>query len=181
MAAGRVAGETGLLVVCGRPGPELERAIDAVWRSMPGPRRRMSGLDGAGEDAGPAAPPDLGDVGMADRGDDRDGLKLDVLHVPIGPVLPDWPAGVRLDVALQGDVVRDARVTVVESAPGFWGERRAARRLDAVARLLRVAGWDGAAERAEVLRDAALGGDDGFAAGFAAFRRRVEAVVDAVG
>ncbi|MFV2177220.1 hypothetical protein ACFHW2_08680 [Actinomadura sp. LOL_016] len=167
-------GETGLLVVCGNPGLELERAIGTVWRSMPAPRRRVSSLDELGEDAGAGEPPDLGDVGMADRGDDRDGLRLDVLHVQLGPVLPDWPAGVRLDVALQGDVVREAHVTVVESAPGFWrADQRAARRLDAVARLLRVAGWDGAAERAAVLRDAALAGEDGLAPRFAAFRRRV--------
>lgn len=167
-------GETGLLVVCGNPGPELERAVDRVWRSMPAPRTWAAGLDGLdGVDAGPGEPPDLGDVGMADRGDDRDGLRLDVLHVPLGPVLPDWPAGVRLDVALQGDVVQDAEVTVVESAPPFWGDGRAPRRLDAVARLLRVAGWGAEAERAEVLRDAALRGEDGLAAGFAGFRRRV--------
>ncbi|WP_051301057.1 hypothetical protein [Actinomadura rifamycini] len=170
---GRAAspGETGLLVVCGNPGPELARAIDRVWRSMPAPRTRAAGLDGG--DAGPGEPPDLGGVGMADRGDDRDGLRLDVLHVPLGPVLPDWPAGVRLDVALQGDVVREAEVAVVESAPPFWTDGRAARRLDAVARLLRVAGWGAAADRAEVLRDAALRGEDGLAAGFAGFRRRV--------
>lgn len=169
----RAPGETGVLVVCGDPGPELGRAIDTVWRSMPGPRRRGATIDDLRE-CGDAGRADLKDVGMADRGDDRDGLKLDVLHVPVGPVLPDWPAGVRLDVALQGDVVQEARVTVVESAPDFWGERRVPRRLDAVARLLRVAGWDGAAERAAVLRDAALHGEDGFAPRFAAFRRRVE-------
>ncbi|QFG25342.1 hypothetical protein [Actinomadura sp. WMMB 499] len=159
-------GETGLLVVCGNPGPELERAIGTVWRSMPAPRRRVSSLDEVTGDAGPAEPPDLGEVGMADRGDDRDGLRLDVLHVPLGPVLPDWPAGVRLDVALQGDVVQEAHVTVLESAPGYWRDGRA-RRLDAVARLLRVAGWDAAAERAAVLRDAAPAEED------AAFCRRV--------
>ena len=38
---------------------------------------------------------------MADRGDDRDGLRLDQLHLPLGPVLPDWPAGLVLRVITQ--------------------------------------------------------------------------------
>ncbi|MGW5028473.1 hypothetical protein ACWEO9_26980, partial [Streptomyces albidoflavus] len=39
---------------------------------------------------------------LADRADDRDGLRLDRLHVPFGPVLPDWPAGLVVRLALQG-------------------------------------------------------------------------------
>jgi hypothetical protein len=40
---------------------------------------------------------------MAHEGDDRVGLRLDRLHVPLGPVLPDWPAGLVVRLTLQGD------------------------------------------------------------------------------
>ena len=55
---------------------------------------------------------------MADRGEDRDGLKLDQLHVPLGPVLPDWPAGLVVRVTLQGDVVQHAEADAVGSRRG---------------------------------------------------------------
>ncbi|MGW9425712.1 hypothetical protein ACWGSU_30905, partial [Streptomyces koyangensis] len=70
---------------------------------------------------------------LADRADDRDGLRLDRLHVPFGPVLPDWPAGLVVRLALQGDVVQEVTgVELVPAAPAtrpaFWDEpwRRAA-------------------------------------------------------
>ncbi|XRQ03863.1 hypothetical protein ACN3XK_45815 [Actinomadura welshii] len=168
--------ETGMLVVCGAPGPELADAIETVWRDMPEPRVRASAdLEAAPGGARPALR--LDDVGMADRDDDRDGLRLDVLHVPLGPVLAHWPAGLRVDLTLQGDVVQAAEVTAVDTADaGFWdAERRAASRLDSIGRLLHVAGWDAAGERAAVLRDAALAGapDEALARRFAAFARRV--------
>lgn len=108
-------------------------------------------------------------LAMAERGDDRDGLRLDVLHVPLGPVLNAWPAGLRVDLSLQGDVVQAADVTVVERGGGgsFWDGRPVARRLDSVGRLAEVAGWPAAARRAAELRDAVLDGRspglDGFA------------------
>lgn len=159
--------ETGTLVVCGNPGPALAAAIETVWRDMPEPRVRAladlegTDLEGTGLEAvggvAARAPLDLDDVPMADRADDRDGLRLDVLHVPLGPVLADWPAGLRVDLTLQGDVVQAAEVTAVDTADGsFWDGRPAASRLDGLSRLLRVAGWDAAAERAAVLRDEAL-------------------------
>ena len=40
--------------------------------------------------------------------DDRDGLEMDVLHVPLGPVLPHWPAGLVVWCVLQGDVIVSA-------------------------------------------------------------------------
>ncbi len=62
---------------------------------------------------------------MARRGADRDGLKLDRLHVPLGPFLPDWPAGLVVRVTMQGDVVQQAEVTALGAARGggsFWAE-----------------------------------------------------------
>ncbi|MEV3922222.1 hypothetical protein [Actinomadura coerulea] len=168
--------ETGMLVVCGNPGPELAEAIDVVWRDMPEPRVRASVSDLDGVAGGPRPALDL-DADMADRADDRDGLKLDVLHVPLGPVLSYWPAGLRVDLTLQGDVVQAAEATAVDSGGGtFWTrERQAASRLDSLSRLLHVAGWEAAGERAAVLRDDALNGtaDDVLARRFAPFARMV--------
>ena len=116
---------------------------------------------------------------MAERGEDRDGLKLDRLHVPLGPVLPDWPAGLVVRLVLQGDVVQHAEVSamgLVEDAGSFWTEpwrgaaagepvttdvaarRRAAAHLDSLARFLAVAGWGDAVATARRLRDDTLGG-----------------------
>ncbi|MFE1248016.1 hypothetical protein [Streptomyces sp. NPDC058766] len=120
---------------------------------------------------------------MAEVGPDRDGLTLDRLHVPLGPLLADWPAGLTVRLTLQGDVVQEATVDgPVTPAPGtpppapFWtrpwqraaagepvtaGEaarRRAAARLDSLGRLLAVAGWPAQAVAARRLRDDLLDG-----------------------
>ena len=44
-------------------------------------------------------------IPLAEGAEDRDGLEMDVLHLPLGPVLAHWPAGVVLRVTLHGDVV----------------------------------------------------------------------------
>jgi hypothetical protein len=98
---------------------------------------------------------------MAELGPDRDGLTLDRLHVPLGPVLPDWPAGLVVRVTLQGDVIQEASAEVLDAGrvtPFAW-PNPAARELDGLARLLGVAGWPSAAGQARRLRDAALSGD----------------------
>jgi len=116
---------------------------------------------------------------MAGRAEDRDGLKLDQLHVPLGPLLPDWPAGLVARLTLQGDVVQHAEAAAVglaADAASFWAEpwrralagdpvttdaaarRRAAAHLDSLARFLAVAGWADAAATARALRDDTLGG-----------------------
>lgn len=125
---------------------------------------------GAGR-AGEEEPP------MADRGDDRDGLKLDELHVPIGPILPGWPAGLVAWLTLQGDVITDARMDwFATAAESYWtgpwrraaagaavsvaeaARRRVAAHLDSLGRLLLVAGWDDAVTRAHRLREETLAG-----------------------
>lgn len=118
---------------------------------------------------------------LAERAEDRDGLKLDRLHVPLGPALPAWPAGLVVRTILQGDVVQCAEVESLVPAETqgrlpFWDEpwlraeagddvargeaerRRGAAHLDSLARLLVTAGWSDAAARARRLRDQALGG-----------------------
>ncbi|MEV1079184.1 hypothetical protein AB0I98_13175 [Streptomyces sp. NPDC050211] len=125
----------------------------------------------------------MGDVAglpMAERADDRDELRLDQLHVPIGPGLTDWPTGLVLRLTLQGDVVQDVEVDHFPVPPGhrlpFWDEpwlraaqgeevtsgsaarRRCAAHLDSVGRLLAVVGWDDVAARCRRLRDELLSG-----------------------
>ncbi|MBW4718662.1 hypothetical protein [Saccharothrix obliqua] len=101
-----------------------------------------------------------GGIPMADRGEDRDGLRLDVLHVPLGPALPHWPAGLVVHTTVQGDVIRAARVELLAGDRTSW---RAAvpglvHRLDHAARLLAVAGWADAAATGRRLRDRAVDG-----------------------
>ncbi|WP_399890509.1 hypothetical protein ACGH7X_29680 [Streptomyces sp. BBFR51] len=115
-----------------------------------------------------------GGLAMAEQGEDRDGLTLDRLHVPLGPFLADWPAGLTLRVVLQGDLIQRADLDeppVGKPGDPFWsrpwlraatgelvvvGEasrRRAAAHLDTLGRLLSVAGWPAEAVTARRLRD----------------------------
>jgi hypothetical protein len=96
---------------------------------------------------------------MADLGGDRDGLRLDRLHVTLGPVLPDWPPGLVVRTVLQGDVIQEASAEVLDAgtASGFWPDAHpAARELDGLARFLGVAGWPDVAGLARRLRDELL-------------------------
>lgn len=107
----------------------------------------------AGHDMGGMDMP--GGLAMADRGEDRDGLKLDQLHVSLGPALPDWPAGLVVRLTLQGDVVQQAHVaapTYHAPAPPL-AQYGPVERLDSMQRLLAVAGWPAAAMTARRLRD----------------------------
>lgn len=128
---------------------------------------------------------DMGDMDMGDMGDmdmdgmdmepggiplaggaeDRDGLEMDVLHVPLGPVLPCWPAGLLLHCTMSGDVVTEARPEVLGSADDAVADPPSpgapvVDRLDRAARLLTLAGWEAAATDAVRVRDALLYGDD---------------------
>lgn len=116
---------------------------------------------------------------MADRTADRDGLSLDRLDLPLGPVLADWPAGLILRCALQGDIVQEVRVDRLPGPPdgtSFWNEpwsraargepverggaarRRCAAHLDSLGRLLSLAGRPDTAARLRRLRDDVLAG-----------------------
>ena len=130
----------------------------------------MGGMSGReGHDMGGMEMP--AGLGMADRAPDRDGLKLDVLTVPWGPVLRWWPEGLILTTVLQGDVVQSATVQRLgsdhERHAGWVAAlahldppvASAVCRLDALVRLLGVAGWDGARMRCQRLRDALLAGE----------------------
>lgn len=94
---------------------------------------------------------------------DRDGLDLDVLHVPLGPVLPCWPAGLLLHCTLHGDVVADVRPEVLTGAPESTPESSfgtASDRLDRAAQLLTLAGWDDSAAAAARIRDDVVSAGD---------------------
>lgn len=54
---------------------------------------------------------------MAGRADDRDGLKLDQLPVRFGPLFAPFPAGLALNVKLQGDVIQEAGLENFLHAP----------------------------------------------------------------
>ncbi len=109
-----------------------------------------------------------GGIAMADRGPDRDGLKLDQLHVSLGPMLPDWPTGLVLRLVLQGDIVQSAELEIVVGRrdSSFWLEAeantedasqiRAAAAADSLQRFLGVAGWKSAAATGRWLRDELL-------------------------
>ena len=110
-------------------------------------------------------------IALAQGGQDRDGLEMDVLHLPLGPVLPFWPAGLVLCCSLQGDVVVDAAASVVDGAGQAAGSKEpqarpvpaSAVRCDGVMALLALAGADDAAARARRARDALVRGDQGAA------------------
>lgn len=106
-------------------------------------------------------------IALAQGGQDRDGLAMDVLHLPLGPVLPFWPAGLVLLCSLQGDVVVDAEASFVDDSgqAASSGESEAhpasatALRCDGVMALLAIAGAGHASRCARRTRDALLRGD----------------------
>lgn len=110
------------------------------------------GMNTAGMDHSMHMTMDLpGGLTMADRVEDRDGLRLEGLRLSLGPLLPAWPAGLCLDVVLSGDVLVEADVRHLDPQP----EPHAApevRALDALALLLEAAGWQDGALRARRAR-----------------------------
>lgn len=138
----------------------------------PRPSRSDDHADPSGHDAHDLAGHDMGEMEMpgglpmADRAADRDGLRLDVLHVPLGPVLLWWPAGLVIDAELQGDLIQTARSRLFAGigrvGPYWSGDARPPERLhpaahlDSLGRLLAVCGWIGPASEAALLRDALL-------------------------
>ncbi|MGA8209116.1 MAG: hypothetical protein WB798_03065 [Nocardioidaceae bacterium] len=102
-----------------------------------------------------------GGIPLAEGADDRDGLEMDVLRLPLGPVLPHWPSGLVLHCTLHGDVVMQATVEDLGVGSGRPASPAtvAARHSDLVVDLLALAGWGSGADLARRARDAALDGD----------------------
>lgn len=139
-------------------GPAEAGAVDVAHSDHPGPPSPAPepGHDEQHHHHGGGAPL-AGGLEMADLGEDRDGLALDRLHVALGPVLPEWPSGLVVDVTLQGDVIQEARSRFLD--PGGHDEESVpdvVRALTSVARVLALAGWEGPAGRARTVRDAVL-------------------------
>ncbi len=106
-----------------------------------------------------------GGIPLAGGGDDRDGLEMDVLQVPLGPVLPCWPAGLVLRCSLQGDVVVAAEVEVLPAgsaapAPDLSSRAVVARLCDQARQVLELSGWGTASQQAARVRDDLLTGAD---------------------
>ena len=165
-----------LLVVCGEPGPELTEALEETFAAMPSPRGRVT-LTRTDVDAdlreqrerladrklqeadlkirGPG--PEDGDMPgglmMADLGEDRDGLSLDQLHPVLGPVLTDWPAGLRIDATMQGDVLQEVSARFVDERVPVAATPRVLG-LDALTAFLCTQMWVQLAREAAELRDA---------------------------
>ena len=116
-----------------------------------------------------------GGIPLAEGGEDRDGLEMDVLQVRCGPVLPHWPAGLVLRCSLQGDVIVEAQAELVDGPARHEGDVFGpARGIDNIASLLALAGWDDAAAEARRVRDTALEPGDGAAGSeLERLRRRV--------
>lgn len=103
-----------------------------------------------------------GGIPLAGGARGRDGLDMDVLHLPLGPILPYWPAGLVVSATMQGDVVADVEVDRLGSdhqPPEQLSLRlQAACHCDDAAALLMLAGWESAAADAFGARDALLAG-----------------------
>ncbi len=111
----------------------------------------MGGHDMGGHDMGGH----VAGLPMAGGAPDRDGLELDALTVRLGPVLPGWPTGLVVTATLQGDVLTGVRTTVTAgpgSEPREETSHPTMRALDALERLLVVAGWSTAARDTARLR-----------------------------
>lgn len=103
-------------------------------------------------------------IPLAEGAEDRDGLEMDELQLPLGPLLSHWPAGLVLRVTLRGDVVSAAQVEQLGADQGVSLNRddqptHAARLLDAAASVLTLTGLPSEAARVRRLRDQCLDGD----------------------
>lgn len=155
----------------------------------------VTGWLGSNEGDGPPA-----GMTLAYRAAARDDLTLDVLHIPLGPILPAWVTGLRVRMRVQGDIVQATAVDAAclagtgRLAASFWDEpfraaldgrpvavttaerRRAVSHLDSLVRLFAVAGDPGTGARLAGVRDAAAAGEDAAACreALAAVRRRID-------
>ena len=158
-----------------RNAAEASERLDEAHAQLGGLARRLTGPDlRAGFTPATASSNDDDDddddemmpdgIALAEGAEDRDGLEMDELHLPMGPVLAHWPAGLVLRVTLHGDIVSAAEVERLPAEPSPVPETdgaatRAARLLDAAASVLTLAGAPAEAGRARRLRDGCLDRD----------------------
>jgi hypothetical protein len=135
----------------GRPGDDRE---DEVSQSMEAGARQDEDAAATMHEGGMHMDMHMelpGGLVMADRVEDRDGLRLEGLHLSLGPLLPAWPAGLQLDVVLSGDVLVDVEVRQLDARADAISTPQL-RALDALALLLEAAGWQDGALRARLAR-----------------------------
>ncbi|UVF76213.1 hypothetical protein [Gordonia mangrovi] len=96
-------------------------------------------------------------IPLAEGADDRDGLEMDVAHLPLGPILNNWPAGVVVRCTLHGDVVVDSHVEVLDSDALPAAEADATPELvhhcSVIIDVLALAGAETAERQARAVRD----------------------------
>ena len=102
--------------------------------------------------------------------DGRDGLMLDEVTVTLGPYLKTWPAGLVLELVLQGDVIQRARVVRPPFGPTEGAGHGLSPGLRSGARILELLHLAALAERC---RRAALASDRGEVVDLDALRRAV--------
>ncbi len=149
-------------------GEPLEEMASPVWvplvdDALPHLLRLRSGRSVGEPDLLPDAPPNpwrgVGPNGQGGKGmmggvpygrpmamthdDVRDGLQLDEMTVQIGPYLRSWPCGLVLEMALQGDVVQQARIVRPPYGPTKGMQENVSSRLRSAARLLELLQLDG--------------------------------------
>lgn len=169
----------------------FEDAVQLPWEVDPLPRMRelyrqlLHGEHPSEPDRLPDEPPaawrGVGEHGQGGKGmmggvpygrpmamtanDLRDGLALDVFTLQIGPFLPVLPAGLILELTLQGDLIQQARMVQPPSLQCTPRNERdapllqAARRLRLVARVLDLLELRGPARHALVLAQRLLRGE----------------------
>ena len=123
----------------GDPGMDMDMDADG------GMEMGMGSMDMGGTEM-------AGGLVMAGRGEDRDGLRLEVLQLTLGPLLPGWPAGLQVDAVLSGDVLTAATSRRLDPADCTTASVRT-QALDAVAALLAASGWEDGSRRARRARD----------------------------
>ncbi|OFE17193.1 hypothetical protein BA895_17180 [Humibacillus sp. DSM 29435] len=172
-------------VIAGDTNPaSVRKALDQVAAELLDPERQVGdardregfGSDQMSDDSDLAGDMDMhGDsdmdmdmspsgIPLAEGGNDRDGLEMDALHLPLGPVLPHWPAGVVLRCTLQGDVVVAADASVLDESDCTpvlpHPNERAAWCCDQLARVLALSGWVDGYSAAVRVRDALIDQQD---------------------
>ncbi len=104
-----------------RGGMDMHTDMDMEGGTPPHDSRGMHGdmgmdMGGGMDDGMDMDMPMPGGIPLASGGVDRDGLDLDLLHLPLGPVLAHWPAGLVVRCGLQGDVIVSAEAEVLPAA-----------------------------------------------------------------
>ncbi len=113
-------------------------------------------------------------IPLAEGGEDRDGLEMDVTHLFLGPVLAHWPAGLVIRCTMHGDTVMEHEVLVAPlTTPAPSPRIRAAQRIDAAVDVLMLAGSHHWAETLRDLRHRCLSSDDYVYSELATERRRL--------